>query len=112
MVMVNGITSGVSLRKITSILISMVNMLSRRESGRITAQLPLTLTSVDAVSGMTAETFSPGLMDEVMIFHSALEQEDIQELADKGYQNYLAVDPEGKLGTTWGHIKATHHLRE
>ena len=44
-----------------------------------------------------------------MIFHSALEQEDIQELMDKGYQNYLAVDPEGKLGTTWGHIKATHH---
>ena len=55
--------------------------------------------------------FFPGLMDEVMIFHSALEQEDIQELMDKGYQNYLAVDPEGKLGTTWGHIKATHHIR-
>ncbi len=47
-----------------------------------------------------------------MIFHSALEQEDIQELMDKGYVNYLAVDPEGKLGTTWGHIKATHYLRE
>ena len=56
--------------------------------------------------------FFPGLMDEVMIFHSALEQEDIQDLMDKGYVNYLAVDPKDKLGTTWGHIKSTHHLRQ
>ncbi|MDE0399754.1 MAG: LamG domain-containing protein [Candidatus Poribacteria bacterium] len=58
-----------------------------------------------------AGNFFPGLMDEVAIFHSALEQEDIQELMDKGFQQYLAVDPAGKLGTTWGHIKATHHFR-
>ena len=56
--------------------------------------------------------FFPGLMDEVMIFHSALEQEDIQDLMDKGYEGYLAVDPAGKLGVTWGHIKKTHHLRQ
>ena len=50
-------------------------------------------------------------MDEVAIFHSALEQEDIQELMDVGFEQYLAVDPEGKLETTWGRIKATNHFR-
>ena len=54
--------------------------------------------------------FFTGAMDEVAIFHSALEQEDIQVLMD-GFDKYLAVDPEGKLGTTWGHIKATNHFR-
>ena len=54
--------------------------------------------------------FFPGLMDEVAIFHSALEQEDVQVLME-GFDKYLAVDPEGKLGTTWGHIKATNHFR-
>lgn len=54
--------------------------------------------------------FFPGAMDEVAIFHSALEQEDIQVLME-GFQKYLAVDPAGKLGVTWAHIKATHHFR-
>ena len=58
-----------------------------------------------------AGNFFPGAMDEVAIFHSALEQEDIQVLME-GFDKYLAVDPEGKLGTTWGHIKATHHFRQ
>ena len=90
----------------------MANTLSKKGSGQTMAQLTLTSILVVVVSGMQVETFSPGLMDEVMIFHSALEQEDIQELMDKGYQNYLAVDPAGKLGTTWGQIKATHHIRQ
>ena len=55
--------------------------------------------------------FFPGAMDEVAIFHSALEQEDVQVLME-GFNTYLAVDPEGKLGTTWGHIKATHHFKQ
>ena len=55
--------------------------------------------------------FFPGAMDEVAIFHSALEQEDVQELMEKGFKDYLAVDPRDKLGTTWGHIKSTHHFR-
>ncbi len=55
--------------------------------------------------------FFTGAMDEVAIFHSALEQEDIQDLMNKGFKGYLAVEPEDKLGTTWGHLKATYHLR-
>ena len=58
-----------------------------------------------------AGNFFPGAMDEVAIFHSALEQEDIQELMDKGFKGYLAVDPREKLGVTWGHIKTTHHFK-
>ena len=58
-----------------------------------------------------AGNFFTGAMDEVAIFHSALEQEDIQELMDQGFEGYWAVDPAGKLGATWGHIKATHHFR-
>ena len=63
-----------------------------------------------AVSGIQVAISSQGAMDEVAIFHSALEQEDIEVLME-GFQKYLAVDPEGKLGTTWGHIKATHHFK-
>ena len=55
--------------------------------------------------------FFSGAMDEVAIFHSPLEQEDIQELMEVGFEQYLAVDPEGKLETTWGRIKATNHFR-
>ena len=55
--------------------------------------------------------FFSGAMDEVAIFHSPLEQEDIQELMDKGFKNYLAVDPGGKLGTTWGRIKSSHPFK-
>ncbi len=54
--------------------------------------------------------FFTGAMDEVAIFHSALEQEDIQVLMD-GFQTYLAIEPAGKLGVTWGHLKSINHLK-
>lgn len=52
-----------------------------------------------------------GAMDEVAIFHSALEQEEIQELMNQGFEGYWAVDPAGKLGVTWGRLKAAHYLK-
>ena len=54
--------------------------------------------------------FFTGAMDEVAIFHSALEQEDIQTLMD-GFQTYLAVEPANKLSVTWGHLKKINHFR-
>lgn len=57
-----------------------------------------------------AGNFFSGAMDEVAIFHSALEQEDIEVLMD-GFQQYLAVEPAGKLSVTWGHLKSTNHIR-
>ena len=54
--------------------------------------------------------FFTGAMDEVAIFHSALEQEDIQTLMN-GFNAYLAVEPSNKLSVTWGHLKSINHFR-
>jgi hypothetical protein len=43
-----------------------------------------------------------GIIDEVMIFKSALNEDEITKLADTGL---AVVNLEGKLSTTWGHIK-------
>ena len=56
---VNGITSGVSLRRNTSIPISTVNTWKRKVAGRIMAHLPLTSISVDAGFGIQTATSSP-----------------------------------------------------
>ena len=45
-----------------------------------------------------------GLMDEFMLFHRALSEKEIEHLAG-GPGNPFAVDPNGKLSTTWGDIK-------
>ena len=44
-----------------------------------------------------------GLMDEFYIFGRALSEDEIKEVMDG---EFLAVEPEGKLATTWGGIKA------
>jgi hypothetical protein len=46
-----------------------------------------------------------GMIDEVAIFNVALADADIQNLADKGLKESLAVDVSGKLTTTWSNIK-------
>lgn len=45
-----------------------------------------------------------GLIDEFMLFHRALSEKEIEHLA-KGPENPFAIDPNGKLSTTWGYIK-------
>ncbi len=49
-----------------------------------------------------------GVIDEVVIFDVALEEEDIQAIMNKGLGSMLAVSQSGKLTTTWGGIK-NHH---
>lgn len=49
-------------------------------------------------------TFEGG-MDELFIFNKVLEQDEIQDLM-KGFVDMLAVEPEAKLVTTWGDLKA------
>ena len=46
-----------------------------------------------------------GLLDEFMLFHRALTEKEIEHLAS-GPENPFAVDPNGKLSTTWAHMKA------
>ena len=47
-----------------------------------------------------------GLIDEFMLFHRALSEKEVENLA-KGQSNPFAVEPTGKLTTTWGDIKAS-----
>jgi hypothetical protein len=51
-------------------------------------------------------TFFNGLIDEVALFSAVLDEKDIQDAMNKGFTNYLAVEPERKLTTTWGTIKS------
>ena len=46
-----------------------------------------------------------GLLDEFMLFHRALTEKEVERLA-KGPGNPFAVEPAGKLTTTWGDIKS------
>ena len=51
-------------------------------------------------------TFFNGLIDEIALFSTVLEEKDIQDAMNKGFTNYLAVEPTQKLTTTWGTIKS------
>ena len=53
----------------------------------------------------TTETLD-GILYDVAIFASVLEQEDIEELMETGLEDLLPVEPSGKLATTWGSLKS------
>ena len=49
-----------------------------------------------------------GIMDEYLMFHRVLSDEEIEHLAsgpEDPFAELTAVDPNGKLSTTWGNIK-------
>jgi len=46
-----------------------------------------------------------GLLDEVGVHNSALSQQEVKNIMEKGYLNALAVEYVGKLSTIWGEIK-------
>ncbi|MDE0313573.1 MAG: LamG domain-containing protein [Candidatus Poribacteria bacterium] len=46
-----------------------------------------------------------GVLDEVAIFNTALDVDDINDIMTKGLEDALAVSPLGRLTTTWGNIK-------
>ena len=51
-----------------------------------------------------SEQFTGGI-DEVVILSRALEQDEVQQLLN-GWADAFAVEPEGKLATTWARVKA------
>ena len=53
----------------------------------------------------TSETLN-GILYEVALFDVALEVEDINTLMDVGLSSLTAVEPAGKLATTWANIKS------
>lgn len=50
--------------------------------------------------------FFDGMLDEVLIIRRALSEEEVEAHFDGGLQGFLAVQPRGKLSTTWGNLKA------
>ena len=57
--------------------------------------------------GMAEHTFYfPGLIDEVVVGHTAWVQQDAQRYFAGGIQGVLAVQPSGKLASTWGGLKS------
>ncbi|RKU37988.1 hypothetical protein C6495_00960 [Candidatus Poribacteria bacterium] len=47
-----------------------------------------------------------GAMDEVAIFHSPLEDDDIADIMNNGLTSLgVAVEPAGKAAVTWGQLK-------
>ncbi|MCG9133642.1 LamG domain-containing protein [Candidatus Poribacteria bacterium] len=46
-----------------------------------------------------------GLLDEFIIFNTALSEDDIQAVMNDGLETTLAVDAKGKVALTWGSLK-------
>lgn len=47
-----------------------------------------------------------GMLDEVGIFHRALEEGEINTIMKDGFKKFMAVEAEAKLPTVWGRIKS------
>ncbi len=62
-------------------------------------------TNIGGWTNNTSETLD-GILYEVAIFASVLEEADIKELMEEGMKTLLPVEPSGKLATTWGNIKS------
>ena len=57
--------------------------------------------------GMAEHTFYfPGLIDEVVVGHTPWVHQDVQRYFAGGIQGVLAVQPSGKLASTWGGLKS------
>ena len=46
-----------------------------------------------------------GVIDEVAIFNTVLDGDDMKDLMENGLETLTAVSPAGRLATTWGKIK-------
>ncbi len=68
---------------------------------------PGKLNSVDVVfrigKAQTGLAGTVGYVDEVAIYNRALSEDEVNEDMNKGV--FFAVDPSGKLATTWAHLK-------
>jgi hypothetical protein len=52
--------------------------------------------------------FFHGQMDEVAIFHTALDDDQIKEIMNVSFKGILAVEAKDKLPTTWGKVKVRY----
>lgn len=84
--------------------------------GKVVSNLKLDkkpLTEVDKVLWIGRDQccdprYGAALIDEVAIFNVALSEADLQDLANKGFNAALAVEPANKLTATWAGIKTQY----
>lgn len=51
------------------------------------------------------KSYIDGMVDDAVIFSRALSAEEIKELMETNLSDFAAVDPHGKLATTWSSLK-------
>jgi len=54
-----------------------------------------------------AGDYGAGTVDEFAMFHRELDKAEILKIMKDGAQPFIAVEPAGKLTTTWGDMKTT-----
>jgi hypothetical protein len=82
-----------------------INGVEAQRCGRVGSLL--NETDGDLTFGGQGDTFA-GAMDELAIFTEALGENEIKQIADRGLGSaVLAVDPAGKLTSTWASLKAS-----
>lgn len=63
------------------------------------------------IGSLPDRNFTRGIIDEAAIFNVALDEDDINDIMNKGLEKALAltaVSPAGKLNSVWGSIKAQY----
>ena len=78
----------------------------REGRGKITYGHPTPTAVIGSASAEVQRELFNGDVDEVAIFNVALSEEDINKVIENGLNDLLAVDPRGKVTTTWAAIKS------
>lgn len=74
-------------------------------AGEITYGRPVPTAVIGSASVVVKREFFNGYVDEIAIFNVALSEKEINELIDDGLGHTLAIDPVGKVATTWAEIR-------
>ena len=77
-----------------------------RERGKITYGRPTPTAVIGSASTAAPRELFNGDLDEIAIFNVVLSEDDINEIIENGLNDTLAVNPRGKVTTTWAAIKS------
>ena len=74
--------------------------------GKITYGRPTPTAVIGSASTAVPRELFNGDLDEIAIFNVVLSEDDINEIIENGLNDTLAVNPRGKVTTTWAAIKS------
>jgi hypothetical protein len=74
--------------------------------GEITYGRPTPTAVIGSASTAVPRELFNGDLDEIAIFNVVLSEDDINEIIENGLNDTLAVNPRGKVATTWAAIKS------